>query len=108
MSKILVTGGAGFIGSHTCVELVSAGYDILIADNFSNASPKAVERISAITGKNIPCIRAELCNPEETESIFAEHPEKFDPREYLKPARSNIKELVKHKLVDVLGCAGKA
>ncbi len=40
--------------------------------------------------------------------FFAEHPEKFDPREYLKPARSNIKELVKHKLVDVLGCAGKA
>ena len=40
--------------------------------------------------------------------FFNEHPEKFDPREYLKPARANIKELVKHKLVDVLGCAGKA
>ena len=40
--------------------------------------------------------------------FFAEHPEKFDPREYLKPARANIKELVRHKLVDVLGCAGKA
>ena len=40
--------------------------------------------------------------------FFAENPSKFDPREYLKPARANIKELVKHKLVDVLGCAGKA
>lgn len=40
--------------------------------------------------------------------FFAEHPEKFDPREYLKPARANIKELVRHKLIDVLGCAGKA
>ena len=40
--------------------------------------------------------------------FFAEHPEKFDPREYLKPARANIKELVRHKLVDVLGCSGKA
>lgn len=40
--------------------------------------------------------------------FFAEHPDKFDPREYLKPARANIKELVKHKLIDVLGCAGKA
>ena len=40
--------------------------------------------------------------------FFAEHPEKFDPREYLKPARANIKELVRHKLVDVLGCNGKA
>ena len=40
--------------------------------------------------------------------FFAEHPDKFDPREYLKPARANIKELVRHKLVDVLGCNGKA
>ena len=39
---------------------------------------------------------------------FAEHPDHFDPRQYLKPARANIKELVRHKLVDVLGCAGKA
>ena len=41
-------------------------------------------------------------------AFFNEHPDKFDPREYLKPARANIKELVRHKLVDVLGCAGKA
>ena len=40
--------------------------------------------------------------------FYAEHPDKFDPREYLKPARANIKELVRHKLVNVLGCAGKA
>ena len=40
--------------------------------------------------------------------FFNDYPDKFDPREYLKPARANIKELVKHKLVDVLGCAGKA
>ena len=40
--------------------------------------------------------------------FFAEHPDKFDPREYLKPARANIKELVRHKLINVLGCAGKA
>ena len=41
-------------------------------------------------------------------AYFNEHPDHFDPRQYLKPARSNIKELVKHKLIDVLGCAGKA
>ena len=41
-------------------------------------------------------------------AFFNEHPEKFDPREYLKPARANIKEIVKHKLINVLGCAGKA
>ena len=45
---------------------------------------------------------------ETIRKFFAEHPDKFDPREYLKPARANIKELVKHKLIDVLGCDGKA
>ncbi len=49
-----------------------------------------------------------LCMTGSIRKFFAEHPEKFDPREYLKPARANIKELVRHKLVDVLGCNGKA
>ncbi len=48
---ILVTGGAGFIGSHTCVELLNAGYDVVIADNLYNASEKAVDRVKQITGK---------------------------------------------------------
>ena len=45
MSTILVTGGAGFIGSHTCVELLNAGHDIVIMDNFSNSKPEALNRI---------------------------------------------------------------
>ena len=49
--KILVTGGAGFIGSHTCVELLDAGYEVVIADNLSNAKPEAVENIQKIAGK---------------------------------------------------------
>ena len=49
---ILVTGGAGFIGSHTCVELLNAGYDVVIADNLYNASEKAVDRVKQITGKD--------------------------------------------------------
>ena len=48
--KILVTGGAGYIGSHTCVELLEAGYDVVIVDNLYNASEKAVDRIGQITG----------------------------------------------------------
>ena len=48
---ILVTGGAGYIGSHTCVELLQKGYDVVIADNFFNASPDVPERIAKITGK---------------------------------------------------------
>ena len=49
-----------------------------------------------------------LAMPGTIRKVFAEHPDKFDPREYLKPARANIKERVKHKLINVLGCDGKA
>ena len=49
--SILVTGGAGFIGSHTCVELLNAGYDVAVVDNLYNASEKALERVKQITGK---------------------------------------------------------
>ena len=52
MSTILVTGGAGFIGSHTCVELLNAGYDIVVMDNFCNSKPEALNRIRKITGKD--------------------------------------------------------
>ncbi len=50
--KILVTGGAGFIGSHTCVELLNAGYEIVVLDNFSNSNIKSIENIKKITGKD--------------------------------------------------------
>ena len=49
--SILVTGGAGFIGSHTVVELLNAGYDVIIVDNFVNSKPEALEAIKKITGK---------------------------------------------------------
>ena len=55
--EILVTGGAGFIGSHTCVELLNAGYDVVIADNLYNASEKAVDRVKQITGKDLSSIK---------------------------------------------------
>ena len=50
---ILVTGGAGFIGSHTCVELLNAGYEVVVVDNLYNASEKALERVEQITGKSL-------------------------------------------------------
>ena len=49
---ILVTGGAGFIGSHTCVELLNAGYEIVVADNYYNSSPKSLDRVRELTGKD--------------------------------------------------------
>lgn len=50
---ILVTGGAGFIGTHTCIELINAGYEPIVVDNYYNASPKALERVEEIVGKKV-------------------------------------------------------
>ena len=50
---ILVTGGAGFIGSHTCVEMLNAGYEVIVVDNLCNASEEAIRRVEKITGKNV-------------------------------------------------------
>ena len=51
--SILLTGGAGYIGSHTCMELLDAGYEVVIADDFSNSSPKVLERMKNISGREI-------------------------------------------------------
>ena len=64
--SILVSGGAGYIGSHTCVELIEAGYDIVVADNLSNASEESIRRVEKIVGKQIPFVKTELCNPWST------------------------------------------
>ena len=53
MSTILVTGGAGYIGSHTCVELLDAGYDVVVVDNLCNSSEESIRRVEKITGKGI-------------------------------------------------------
>lgn len=71
--KILVTGGAGFIGSHTSVELLNAGYDIVIADNYSNSSPDVIDKIKKITGKDFKNYEIDVCNKEELEKVFEEN-----------------------------------
>ena len=73
--SILVSGGAGYIGSHTCVELIQAGYDIVVADNLVNSSEKAIRRIEQIVGKPVPFVKAELCNPHEVEALFNQYPD---------------------------------
>lgn len=74
--KILVTGGAGYIGSHTCVELLEAGYDVVVVDNLYNASEKSIERIKEITGKNLAFYNADILDYDALDKIFAE--EKVD------------------------------
>ncbi len=70
---ILVTGGAGFIGSHTCVELLNAGYEVVILDNFCNSKPEAVKRIEKITGKSVKLYEADLLDKDAVEKVFDEN-----------------------------------
>ena len=59
--KVLVTGGAGYIGSHTCVELLDAGYEIAVVDNLSNSCEESLERVKKITGKTFKFYKEDLC-----------------------------------------------
>ena len=71
--KILVTGGAGYIGSHTCVELLNDGYEVVIADNFYNASPDVPDRIERITGKKPTVYAIDVADGNALERVFSEH-----------------------------------
>ncbi len=74
--KILLTGGAGFIGSHTCVELIKAGYDVVIADDLSNSKPLVLERLKELTGKEIKFYQLDIADEEKMDEMFAK--EGFD------------------------------
>lgn len=67
---VLVTGGAGYIGTHTCVELLMAGYEVIIADNLCNSKETAVERVKKITGKNVKFYKLDLLDRESLEKVF--------------------------------------
>ena len=71
--SVLITGGAGFIGSHTCVELLEAGEEIVVLDNFCNSKPEALEQIRSITGKDFKFYEVDLLDAEGVESVFAEN-----------------------------------
>ena len=70
---ILVSGGAGYIGSHTCVELLAAGYDIVVADNYYNSCPEALARVKKIAGKDFRFVEADMTDKAAVEKIFAEN-----------------------------------
>ncbi len=73
MKKILVTGGAGYIGSHTCVELLNAGYELVVIDNFSNSKKEALENIKKITGKDFVFYEMNYLDREKLEKVFKEN-----------------------------------
>lgn len=71
--KILVTGGAGFIGSHTCIELLNAGYEPIIVDNFCNSKPLVLDRLKQITGRDIECVKANVMDANALRAVFKLH-----------------------------------
>ena len=71
--KVLVTGGAGFIGSHTVVELLAAGHEVLVYDNLCNSSEKSLARVKEITGKEVPFVRGDILDRDALEKVFAEN-----------------------------------
>lgn len=74
--KILVTGGAGYIGSHTCVELLNAGYEVVVIDNLSNSKKESIKRVKEITGKDLKFYKVDLLDKEAVENVF--NKEKID------------------------------
>ena len=71
--NVLITGGAGYIGSHTCVELLSQGYGIVVMDNYSNSSPDVIGKIETISGKKFPVYECDMLDPVGFERIFKEN-----------------------------------
>ena len=71
--NVLVTGGAGYIGSHTCVELIEAGHQPIAVDNLVNASAESLRRVAQITGKEVPFINGDVCDEALMEKVFSEN-----------------------------------
>lgn len=71
---VLVTGGAGYIGSHTAVALGESGRDVVIVDNFANSSPRAVEAVRALSAAEVALVEADLCDGDAVRRVFARHP----------------------------------
>ena len=73
MAKILVTGGAGYIGSHTCVELLNTGHDVVVLDNLSNSSVESLNRIQQLAQKSLKFVEGDIRDSQILDSIFQEN-----------------------------------
>ena len=73
MATVFLAGGAGYIGSHTAVELLNAGYDVVVADNYANSSPESIKRVEQITGKSVKLYEADVRDNDKLRTIFREN-----------------------------------
>lgn len=73
MQNILITGGAGYIGSHTCVELLAAGYDLVVIDNFSNSKPDVLRRVEQISGRTLTFEEVDIRDRGALRDVFRHH-----------------------------------
>lgn len=73
MAKVLVTGGAGYIGSHTCLELLNAGHEVVVLDNLSNSSKESLNRVQALASKSLDFIQGDILNAELLDQLFTQH-----------------------------------
>ena len=70
--RVLLCGGAGFIGSHSAVEFLNAGYDVTVLDNFINSSPEAIRRVEKITGKQVTLVEGDAADHDTVAKVFAD------------------------------------
>ncbi len=73
MAKILVTGGAGYIGSHTCVELLNSGHEVVVLDNLSNSSAESLKRVQELTEKSLTFMQGDIRDAQTLDTVFAKH-----------------------------------
>ena len=73
MANILVTGGAGYIGSHTCIELLNAGHEVVVLDNLSNSSEESLNRVQELTGKSLTFIQGDIRDADTLDQLFQQH-----------------------------------
>ncbi|MGA9697390.1 MAG: SDR family NAD(P)-dependent oxidoreductase, partial [Acinetobacter sp.] len=73
MAKILVTGGAGYIGSHTCIELLNSGHDVVVLDNLSNSSEESLNRVQQLTAKTLTFVEGDIRDVRMLDQVFQQH-----------------------------------
>jgi len=71
--RVLVTGGAGYIGTHTCIELITAGYEVVVIDNLCNSSLESIKRVETLVGSNIPFFKIDICDKQALTQVFEQY-----------------------------------